>query len=163
MRYRIVACLSVLLLAGAGLIVGTAQQAGAQSEFTLVGTQTNEVFVPAGGPATDNANTLTRPIQTGDEVIIRQSLSEGGAVVGYDIIICTDTFNDNGLCQAVFAFTGIGDVHGTALVRGLFGAAGGPAVFDGDVDGGTFAYAHASGSVHVVSVSPTQDQYTFAF
>jgi len=158
MRYRILAVLSALAAAG-GVIVAGAQQAGAQQEFTLVAHQTNAVYVPVDGPATLNP-TPTAPPSIGDRFIMRETLSENGAVVGFDNIICTLTFNNNGLCDAVLAIDGKGDIHGTALVRDAFDPNGsGPSVFDATIDGGTFAYANATGYVHLSALpnGDTQD------
>jgi hypothetical protein len=151
MRYRIVGAVAALVLAGGTLVVATAGQAGAQVEMTLTATQTNFEYIPAGGQPTTNPSNNLVP-STGDEIIVRESLTEGSTVVGYDNVVCTDTFNDNALCDAVFAISGKGDLHGTALIRGDFGA-NPPTVFDGSIDGGTFAYAHASGMVHIVNNS----------
>ena len=162
MKYRILGAIAALVLAGGTLVVATAGQAGAQVEMTLTATQTNFEYVPAGGRPTANpSNNLIPTI--GDEIIVRESLSQGSTVVGYDNVVCTDTFNDNALCDAVFAITGKGDIHGTALIRGDFGP-NAPSVFDGSIDGGTFAYAHASGMVHVVNNSTnTGSTDTFMF
>jgi len=161
MRYWIVAGLAALVAVG-GFLVVTAQQAGAQIEFNFLAHQTNTVFVPAGGPATLNP---TGPPSIGDEEIIRDTLTQGGNTIGYTNIICTDTFNDNGLCDAVFVITGMGDIHGTALIRGLFdgnlNGGAGPQVFDGDIDGGTFAYANVTGYAHGVNLPDGDDQYSF--
>jgi len=93
---------------------------------------------------------------------MRETLTENGATVGYDNIICTDTFNNNGLCDVVFALTTKGDIHGTALVRDLFDFnSNGPSVFDGDIEGGTFAYANATGYVHLTSLPDGDTQQTF--
>ena len=76
-----------------------------------------------------------------------------GTTVGYDNIVCTDTFNNNGLCDAVFAFTGQGDIHATAPVRDLFDVnSNGPTVFDAAIEGGTFAYTNTTGSIHLTNL-----------
>jgi len=161
MRYRMLAVLSAFVVVG-GFFVVTAQQAGAQIELNFVAHQTNAVFVPAGGQATLNP---TSAPAIGDEEIIRDTLTEGTTTIGYTNIVCTDTFNDNGLCDAVFAITGQGDIHGTALIRGLFdpnlNQGAGPQVFDGDIDGGTFAYADVTGYAHGVNLPDGDDQYSF--
>jgi len=53
MRYRILAVVSTLAVAG-GLMVAGAQHAGAQQEFTLVAHQTNFVCFPVNGLPTSN-------------------------------------------------------------------------------------------------------------
>ncbi|HEY2430532.1 MAG TPA: hypothetical protein VGI06_16450 [Acidimicrobiales bacterium] len=155
MRYRFIAALAAVAVGG-GMILATAQQAGASQEFSVVAHQTNFEFVPAGGAATANPN-LTAPAKIGDEIIVRESLSQGGVEVGYDNVVCTDTFNNNALCNAVLVFNGKGDLHGTALIRNDFDPSGnGPTVFDATIDGGTFAYASARGMVHLI-VQPNGD------
>jgi hypothetical protein len=156
MRYRIAAGLSALLVVG-GVLMATAQQAGASQEFSVVAHQTNFEFVPVGGPATTTLGPTTPPPTPGAEIIIRESLSQGTTVVGYDNVICTETFNNNALCDAVLVFDGKGDLHGTALIRDEFDPnSNGPAVFDATIDGGTFAYSHATGMLHLV-VQPNGD------
>jgi len=154
MRYRILAVVTAVLAMG-GFLVMTAQQAGAQQEMNLVATQTNVAFVPAGQAATLTPSNSYVP-NTGDEFFLRETLTQGTTTVGYDNVICTDTFNNNGLCTDVIAITDRGDIHATALVRDLFDFSGnGPGTFDASIDGGTFAYANATGSVHFVTVSGT--------
>jgi len=161
MRYRLLACLSALLLAGGGLIVATAQQAGAQTEFTVVATQTNFEIILANGTVTQNP---TAPLQAGDRFTLRESLAQGSTVVGFDNVDCSVTFNNNTLCDAVWAFTGRGDIMGTALLRDEVDPnSNGPSVFDAAITGGTFAYAHASGSIHFVNQSNNVSQETFQF
>jgi hypothetical protein len=161
MRYRIIAGLAALVLAGGGLVFATASQAGATQEFSVTATTTNVELVPAGGQPTTNI--MTSPA-IGDQFLIREQLTQGSTVVGYDNVICSVTFNNNGLCNAVFAITGKGDIHGTALIRDEFDPnTNGPSVFDGSIDGGTFAYAHASGSVHIVITGQTTSTDTFSF
>jgi hypothetical protein len=68
------------------------------------------------------------------------------------------------LCDAVWAFTGRGDIVGSGLIRDEVDPSGnGPSVFDAAITGGTFAYAHASGSIHFVSTGETTTQETFQF
>jgi len=63
----------------------------------------------------------------------------------------------------VIALTGKGEtIHVTALVRGVFNFnSNGPVVFDAAIDGGTFAYANATGCVHLVRLSDGDIQQTF--
>ena len=160
MRYRILAVASALLVAG-GVIVAGAQQAGAQQEFTLVAHQTNFVYDPVDGPATVNPGPTAVP-SIGDRIIMRETLSENGAPVGFDNIICTETFNYDGLCDVVLAISGKGDIHATALVRDVFYPNGnGPSVFDATIDGGTFAYANATGYSHLSDLPNGDTQQTF--
>jgi hypothetical protein len=162
MRYRILAAFTALVAIG-GFIVVTAGQAGAQQEISLAATSTNFTLVPAGSAATINPPASYTP-NTGDEFIIRNTLTQGSTTVGFDTAICTDTFNDNGLCTDVIAIDGRGDIHLTALVRNIFNFSlnngNGPATFDASIDGGTFAYAHATGYMHAVVVNSMVTDYT---
>ena len=98
---------------------------------------------------------------TGDQISFRDTLTQGGNTVGFDTVICTDTFNNNGMCTDVISITNVGDIHVTALVRDVFDFSGsGPATFDASIDGGTFAYAHATGYMHGMDVSDTVTDYT---
>jgi hypothetical protein len=157
MRYRILAVLSAFVLM-VGFLVVTAEQAGAQQELSLVATQTNFVVIPAGQAATSNPSNSYIP-NTGDVIELRDTLTQGGTVVGYDNAVCTDTFNSNGLCTDVIALTNQGDIHLTGLLRGVFSGTS-PATFDASIDGGTFAYANATGYMHAVDVSSTVTDYT---
>jgi hypothetical protein len=162
MRYRIIAALTALVAVG-GFIVATAQQAGAQQEMSLVATQTNFALVPAGSAVTINPPSSYTP-NTGDEFILRDTLTQGSTTVGFDTAMCTDTFNDNGFCSDVIAISGRGDIHLTALVRNVFNFSinngNGPATFDASIDGGTFVYANATGYMHAVIVNGMVTDYT---
>jgi len=141
--------------------MATAEQAGASQEFSVTATQTNFEFISANGTVTDNPTT---PPQLGDRFTLRESLAQGNTVVGYDNVDCSVTFNNNVLCDAVWAFTGRGDIVGSGLIRDEVDPSGtGPSVFDAAITGGTFAYAHASGSIHFVSTGETTTQETFQF
>jgi len=163
MRYRILAAFSALVVVGGVALVATSQQAGAQQEFSLVATQTNFAVIPAGSAATINPSNSYVP-NTGDEVTFRDTLTRGTATVGFDTVICTDTFNNNGLCTDIISITNVGDIHLTALVRDLFTAfssnSNGPGTFDASIDGGTFAYANATGYMHGVTISNAVTDYT---
>jgi hypothetical protein len=157
---RMFGALGVFLLLSGGVVVATAQQVGATNEFSVVGRDTNIEWLPAGGTPT-----LSQPASPsiGDKFILREDLLQDGTNIGFDNIICTDTFNNNALCEGVFAITGKGDIHATALIRNFFDFANEPASFDAAIDGGTFAYAHASGSIHFVPVNSTDSAETFVF
>jgi hypothetical protein len=162
MRYRILAGLSALLVAGGVVVAASAQQAGASQEFTLTAVETNFEFAHANEAPIINPGPSTPAPESGDRFLLRETLTENGTTVGYDNIVCTDTFNNNGLCDALFAFTGQGDIHATALVRDLFDTnSNGPTVFDASIDGGTFAYSNATGSIHLTNLPDgnTQDEF----
>jgi hypothetical protein len=163
MRYRILAALSALVVAGRRRRRGDQPASGCPTGVQPCGTQTNFAVIPAGGAATINPSNSYVP-NTGDDVTFRDTLTQGTATVGFDTVICTDTFNNNGLCTDVISITNVGDIHLTALVRGLFipfsSSSGGPSTFDASIDGGTFAYANATGYMHGVDVNSNVTDYT---
>jgi len=111
MRYRILAALSALVVAGGVAVVATSQQAGAQQEFSLVATQTNFAVIPAGSAATINPSDSYVP-NTGDQVTFRDTLTQGTATVGFDTVICTDTFNIHGIMSTTWGATPVIVVSG---------------------------------------------------
>jgi hypothetical protein len=152
MRYRIIAAVSALLLAGGGWVLAGGQRAGANQDFTISETGTNYEFVGVDG--TTSINQFPAHPVPGDRIFSRYTLTQGSTAVGLLSVVCTDMFNNDGMCSGVYAFTGRGDIHVTAYQRDLF--AHPPAVIDADIDGGTFAYAHASGFVHIFDQSGFQ-------
>ena len=155
---RLALLVAAIAVAAPVLIMTNVGAAGATFEFTFTSHPTNfEAII--GGHATVNPSAQPGP---GDTFIIRDDLLEGTTNVGFDNVTCTVTFNDNLLCNAVFAFTGKGDLMGTALLRG--GAGGnGPSVFDGAIEGGTFAYRNAHGDVHITTQPSGDSQNTVNF
>jgi hypothetical protein len=147
--YRIIAAVSALVLAGGGWVLATGQRAGANQDFTVTQRFTNYEFVGADG--TTSISTLPAHPVPGDRIFTRFTLTQGSTVVGFVSFLNTATFNDDDIATGIYAFTGRGDIHATSYVRGGFDFAHFPTVYDGTIDGGTFAYAHASGSVHVVA------------
>jgi hypothetical protein len=143
-----------------GLLIATTTPAGANVEFSVIQHNTN--FEAAIGGAAASPNPPQKAPAPGDRFIIRDDLLQGSTNIGYDNIVCTVTFNDNLLCDALFAIINKGDIHGTALLRGG-AAANGPSVFDGAIDGGTFAYRNAHGDVHIVSLPNGDSQLNFNF
>ena len=137
----------VVAVAVPALMVVATAPAGATFEFSFVSHSTNFEAV-IGGHATTDPQSQPGP---GDSFVIRDDLLRGSTVIGFDNIVCTVTFNDNTMCNAVFAFTGKGDLMGTALLRGGAGQSG-PSVFDGAITGGTFAYRNAHGDVHITTL-----------
>jgi hypothetical protein len=141
------------------MLLGSTPPAGATFEFTFVEHPTNFEFTVNG------QHTLqpTGAFAPGDSLVIRADLVQGGATVGFDNVNCVVTFNDNLLCDAVFAFNGKGDITGTALLRGGVATEQGPAVFDGAITGGTFAYRNAHGDAHAVNQPNGDTNWTFNF
>ena len=146
--YRIIAAASALVLAGGGWVLATGQRAGANQDFTVTETLTNFEYVGVDGTTT--ISTLPAHVVPGDRLITRFTLTQGPTVVGFASFVNTATFNDDDVATGIYALTGRGDIHTTFYVRGGFDFAHLPTVDDGIIDGGTFAYAHASGSVHAV-------------
>src|SRR5258708_2800379 len=138
---------AAIAIAAPILIIANIGSAGATFEFSFTSHPTNFEAV-IDGHATLNPSSPPGP---GDRVIIREDLLQGTTNIGYSNIVCTVTFNDNELCDALFAFAGKGDLTGTALIRGGAGQSG-PSVFDGAVTGGTFAYRNAHGDAHIVNL-----------
>ena len=145
MKTRIMVGLAAVAI-GAAALVATASQAGASQELVLNAHQTNIQFVIGGKSSITPPTAAPGP---GDSFVIRDDLLRGTTLVGFDNVICTVTFNNNVLCNAVLALNGIGDIHATALLRGNPDGST-PAVFDATIDGGTFAYRDARGYAHIV-------------
>jgi hypothetical protein len=158
MRKRLVFTLCAAVVAGGVLIAATASQAGASSEFTVLGHTTNTEFVTATG-----GSPLPKgPLSPGDRILVRQDELENGVLVGYSNIACTVTFNDNALCDGVIAIANKGDLHVTGLLRGAAGPAGIPKAFDSVANGGTFAYRNAHGDIHTVVLANGDQLSTIA-
>jgi hypothetical protein len=157
MKNRILATGIAVALAATALIALGTQQAGATQEFVVIARQTNFELFPASGPPTTEP---MAPPTIGDRFIIREDLLQGAVTVGYDNVICTVTFNDDLLCDALFSFTGKGDIHASALLRGGAGE-NSPSMFDASIDGGTLAYRSARGSIHVTNINDTDSRNAF--
>jgi hypothetical protein len=146
--YQVIAAASALVLAGGGWVLASGQGAGANQDFTVTETITNIEYVGVDGTTT--TSTLPTHVVPGDRLITRFTLTQGTTVVGFASFVNTATFNDDDVGTGIYALTGRGDIHTTFYVRNGFDFAHLTAVSDGTIDGGTFAYAHTSGSVHVV-------------
>jgi hypothetical protein len=143
--------LVVALVVGGGIIVAvTASQAGASSEFALGSHLTNVEFITAqAGPSTSFP---TSPMVPGDRLETRDDLTQNGSPVGHLEAMCTVTFNNDFMCESIFALTNRGDLHASFLGRASQpGVVGFPTVYDLIVDGGTFAFSNGHGSAHVVA------------
>ena len=138
MKRRIALLVAALVVAAPAIVVLNGAQAGATISFTFTEHLTN-VEAVINGQRTLTPMTLPSP---GDMFLFRADLLQNGVVVGYSINDCTETFNLNSVCNTVFAFTGKGDLMGTALTRGE------PSVYDEAITGGTFAYRNAHGDAH---------------
>jgi hypothetical protein len=158
MRKALVVVLG-LLVGTAVAVAATASQAGASSEFTVVSHTTNVEFITSGGASL----VPSLPFVPGDRLVERADLTENGAPVGFENAACTVTFNDNVVCDEIWAFTNKGDLQLSTLVRGAAGPSGPPAVADLIVEGGTFAFRNAHGSAHAVRLPNGDQATTFAF
>lgn len=156
MKRRLALFAAVAVIAAPTLILFSSTQAGANIEISYTAHQTNIEFV-IDGHATLQP---TGPFSPGDELIIREDFLQGTTNIGYDNVICTDTFNDNLFCNAVLAFTGKGDMTGTVLLRGGAATEQGPGVFDAAITGGTFSYRNAHGDAHAVAQSNGDTAWT---
>ncbi len=140
MKRRLAVLVAALAVATPAFVILNNAQAGANIRFSFTEHVTN-VEAVIDGQRTLTPMTLPSP---GDTFIFRSDLLQNGAVVGFGNEVCTEAFNQNGICTTVFAFTNKGDLVGTALVRGL------PSVYDEAITGGTFAYRNAHGDAHAV-------------
>ena len=156
MRKALVSML-VLVVGGGVAVAVTLSQAGASSEFTLVARDTNLEFITAMGASVVPSG----PFVPGDRLVERSELIENGTTAGFENTVCTVTFNDNVMCDGIYALTNQGDLHTSTLSRGAAGPAGIPTVADLIVDGGTFAFRNAHGSAHVVRSSNGESLITF--
>ena len=154
---KLLVLMLTLVIGGGIAVIATASQVGASSEFTLVAHETNVVFVQAKGTSL----IPSLPLALGDRLLIRSDLTENGVAVGYAMEEYTQTFNGISLSDSVFALSGRGDLHATALVRPGPGI-GLPVVWDLSVEGGTFAYRNAHGSAHRVRLPNNDQAITFA-
>jgi hypothetical protein len=149
----------VAVLVGIPVVVAvTASQAGASSEFTVVSHTTNVEFIAARGVSL----VPTLPFVPGDRLVERADLTQNGAAVGFENAACTVIFNDNVMCDEIWAFTNKGDMQLSTLVRGAAGPNGPPAVADLIVEGGTFAFHGAHGFAHAVRLPNNDQSTTFA-
>jgi hypothetical protein len=159
---KVLALLAALAVGGGIAVAVPASQAGASSEFTLGSHLTNIEFITAqAGPS---ASFPASPMVPGDRLLTRDDLTENGAPVGHLENLCTLTFNDEFMCEGTWALTNRGDLHTSFLARASQPSVlGFPKVYDLIVDGGTFAFRNAHGSVHGFSLpDPSYATATFA-
>jgi hypothetical protein len=150
---KILAVVVALVVGGGITVAATASQAGASTEFTVVSHLTNFEFAQAKGTSL----VPSLPFVVGDRFMFRTDLIENGSNVGYTNEMCTVIFNDNVMCDEIYALTNRGDLHITTLLRGAAGPSSIPKAADLIVDGGTFAFRNAHGSAHIVTL-PNGDQ-----
>jgi hypothetical protein len=118
----------------ASLLVATAQGAGTASTLSfVVQNQGREYLTTAGSSSLSPGRLLP-----GDRILSHDSLLQGGRTFGYDDELCTVTIDNQDLCQVMVALPGKGQIQASWLFRW-------PSNFTGVIDGGTGAFAHASG------------------
>jgi hypothetical protein len=142
MRNRVLVALVALLLAVGGWSARSALGAGAPTTLTYLIQNAGMEYVTSSG----STSVYPGHLSTGDRIITRDALLRGGARVGYGNEVCTVTFDNNDLCHEMLVLNGKGDLEVTWLWVGRNTSAYGPAHFAGVIDGGTVAYAHASGA-----------------
>lgn len=138
MRFRSGVGISLTLAAGAAVAVvlaATALGAGTPSTLSFVVQNKGTEYVTAAG----STSVFPGRLQTGDRILSRDSLLKGARSIGYDNELCTVTFDNHELCQVIVVLPGKGQIQVSWLwIRW-------PSNFTGVIDGGTGAFAHASG------------------
>jgi hypothetical protein len=150
MKNRVLVALVVLVLAVGGWSAKGALGAGAPIGLTYLVQNNGMAYVTASGVT----SVFPGHLRTGDRIFSRDRLLRAGERVGYGNEVCTVTFDNNDLCHEMLVLNGKGDLEVSWLWVGRNASAYGPAHFDGIIDGGTGAYAHASGEFEA-TVLPT--------
>jgi hypothetical protein len=78
-------------------------------------------------------------LQVGDRILARDAVFQGSRSVGYDNELCTVTVDNHFLCQDMLVLPGRGEMQVSWLWIHW------PSNYTGVIDGGTGAFAHASG------------------
>jgi hypothetical protein len=132
--------LVLAVIVAAGALAANALGAHRTTTVSYIVRSTGTEYVTSAG------HTAVFPgrLETGDQILGRDDLIAGGVKIGFDNESCTVTFDGNDLCHVVTVLKGKGDVEGTWLWVGRnlsrFGSS-----FTGIVDGGTGAFANATG------------------
>jgi hypothetical protein len=127
--------------AGAAVFVATAQGARTSSTLNLVVQSDGHEYLTAAG----SSSAFPGRLQTGDRILGRDKLLQGGQTVGYDNELCTVTFDNNDLCQTILVLPGKGQIEATWLWVDRNASLSGPSHFTGTIDGGTGTFARAKG------------------
>jgi hypothetical protein len=138
MRLRSGLAISLTLAVAAGvaaLSTVTAEGAGTPSTLSLVVQNHGTEYVTAAG----SMSVFPGRLQTGDRIFSRDSLLQGARSIGYDDEVCTVTVDNHDLCQVILVLSGKGQIQASWLWIHW------PSSFSGVIDGGTGAFAHASG------------------
>jgi hypothetical protein len=134
-----------LALAGLALIgelvAASAAAADTPASFSFVVRNTGTEYITRAGTSSSYPGRLV----TGDQILSRDVLLQGGQPIGFDNEACTVTFDDNDLCRDMSVFAGRGDVEATWLWVDRNSSEYGPRLFAGVIDGGTGAFTGATG------------------
>jgi hypothetical protein len=144
-------------LAAAGAVAATSASGASPPKTISFTVHNNGIAYLTRAGLTDS---FPGGLTTGDQIFARDILSEGTRTIGYDNEECTATFDGNDLCHTVSVFPGKGDVEATWLWVGRNTSEFGPHRFTGVIDGGTGAYAHASGQFDAIAGSDGTVQFT---
>jgi hypothetical protein len=121
--------------AAAALFTTTAQGTGTPSTLSFLVQNRGTEYITAAG----STSVFPGRLQAGDRILTRDALLQGGRSIGYDNELCTVTFDSHDLCQVVLVVPGKGQIQASWLwIRW-------PSNFSGVIDGGTGAFADASG------------------
>ena len=124
-----------------GAVVSRGASAGAPKMVSYDVRNNGIEFVTASG----SSNSFPGRLVTGDRIFARDSLLRAGTQIGYDNEVCTVTFDGNDLCHVAAVIKGKGSIQITWLWIGRNLSQNGPARFAGVIEGGTGAYAKATG------------------
>ena len=150
-------------LAAAAVVAGGATAAAAQASaptpghltFDLQGTAIQ--FFSNTGPI---KGWPTKPLVPGDRIIAAGRFLQDGKPVGHDDEVCTMAFTRDALCQNMLILWGQGDLHTSYDIHWPASGRGGPASFNGVVDGGTARFHAAHGWFHYQTLPNGQAQIT---
>jgi hypothetical protein len=140
-RFTITSVIAVA--AAAAVFVSTALGARPQPTLTLFVHQRGIEFVTPSG----SASAYPGQLQIGDRIISDDAVAEGTRTVGYDNELCTVTFDNHDLCQAMVVLPGKGQIEASWLQTHW------PSGFTGVFDGGTGIFAHAKGQFTATPVA----------
>jgi hypothetical protein len=148
---------TVAAAAAAAAIATSVATAGAPTTLTYVVRNNGTEFVTASG---SSSSSFPGRLATGDRIFTRDALLRAGRQVGYDNELCTVTFDANDLCHSLAVIKGKGSIEITWLWVGRNLSENGPARFNGIIDGGTGAYAKATGQFTALVLANGELQFS---
>jgi hypothetical protein len=119
--------------------------------------RTNLVFVTTSGPPSPYPTGALTP---GDRVLGRDDILQQGSRIGSDYEVCTVNFDLHVLCDDMVEITSMGQVHLTWMFQWPSSGTTGPSAWQGVVDGGTGAYATATGDFQAQALPGGDDSIT---